>query len=93
MKNFAIIQFDWKIISLFKKLLKQSIAIVTFLLMSCATPYYGYSKAEWQKLSVQEKKTIQAEYDAIIQFKYRQEHEDQFEDRKQQVIKRGVVYE
>jgi TRAP-type C4-dicarboxylate transport system substrate-binding protein len=77
----------------FNNSLKQSIAIVTILLMSCATPYYGYSKAEWQKLSEEEKKTIQTEYDAIIQFNYRQEHEDQFDDRKQLVIKRGVVYE
>ena len=67
--------------------------MAVFLLVSCVTPYYGYSKEEWQKLTELEKKTAQEEYEEIIRFKYRQEHEDQFEERKQSVINRGVVYE
>lgn len=67
--------------------------MAVFLLVSCATPYYGYSKEEWQKFTGKEKKAAQKEYEDIIQFKYRQEHEEQFEERKQSVINRGVMYE
>ena len=67
--------------------------LVIILLLGCATPYYGYSKTEWEKLSDEEKKAAQTEYDEIIQFKYRQKHEDQFEDRKQQIINRGATAE
>ena len=67
-----------------------SLAVTAFLMVSCATPYYGYSKQEWQKLSEEEKQAVQTEYEEIIQFKYRQEHEDQFDDRKHQIINRGV---
>ena len=63
------------------------------LFAGCATPYYGYSKEEWQKLSTEEKKAAQTEYDEIINFKYRQEHEDQFDDRNHQIIYRGVSAE
>ena len=67
--------------------------MAVFLLASCATPYYGYSKQEWQKLTEVEKKAAQKEYEEIIRFKYHQKHEDQLEDRKQSVINRGLIYE
>ena len=78
---------------LVEKLIKQSLVIATLLIVGCATPYYGYSKEEWQKLSDEEKKVAEKEYEEIIQFKYRQEHEDQFEHQKQKMINRGVMYE
>ena len=74
-------------------LCKIALLIAAPLVTSCATPYYGYSKQEWQQFSEEDKQAIEAEYEEIIQFKYRQTHEDQFEERKQQVIKRGVRYE
>jgi len=78
---------------LLNKLVKLYLTIVIILFVGCATPYYGYTKTEWEKLSDEEKKVAQAEYDEIIHFKYRQEHEDQFDDRKQQIINRGASAE
>ena len=78
---------------LVERLIKQNLVIAALLIAGCATPYYGYSKEEWQKPSGEEKKMAQKEYEEIIQLKYRQEHEDQFEQQKQKVINRGVMYE
>ncbi|WP_455220375.1 hypothetical protein [Kaarinaea lacus] len=66
------------------------IIIIILVLSACATPYYGYSKKEWERLSEEEKQAAQAEYKEIINYKLRRKHEDQFEARKQQIIQRGV---
>lgn len=62
----------------------------TLVISGCATPYYGYPKNEWEQLSAEEKQAVKAEYKEIIDYKYRREHEDQFEARKQQIIRRGT---
>ncbi|WP_455220199.1 hypothetical protein [Kaarinaea lacus] len=76
-----------------EKLIKHSLVIAALMLAGCATAYYGHSKEEWRKLSEEEKQAARGKYDEIINFKYRQEHEDQFEERKQQAINRGLMHE
>ncbi len=61
-----------------------------YLITACATPYYGYSKEEWQQLSGEDQQAVQAEYKEIIDYQYRQKHEGKFEARKQQIIRRGT---
>jgi hypothetical protein len=57
---------------------------------SCAKPYYGYSESDWNNLSEEAKKEAQAEYQDIINVKQDQPHEAIIDNRKQQIIHRGV---
>jgi len=72
-------------------ILSQSLVLFLVLIsIGCATPYYGYSKEDWEQLTKEEKQAAKAEYQEIIDYQYRRNHEDQFEARKQQVIQRGL---
>jgi len=70
--------------------LQSLVLFLALILNGCATPYYGYSREDWEHLSAKEKQAVQAEYQEIINYRYRQNHEDQFEARKQQVIQHGM---
>ena len=64
--------------------------IALLLLSSCATPYYGYSKAEWEQLSPEQQNSIKSEYDQALHYKNTMAHEDMIEGRKQDVVDWGV---
>jgi len=60
------------------------------MVVSCATPYYGYSKSDWDKLTDEEQNAAKAEYKTIIDEKNEQRHQDTIDGMKQNVIDRGV---
>jgi hypothetical protein len=72
--------------------------LILFVLLhiGCASPYYGhyygYSQQKWEQLSAEEKQSAQAEYQDIIDYKHRRQHEDQFDARKQQIIHHGAGF-
>ena len=53
---------------------------LTLLLCSCATPYFGYSKAEWNALSPEEQRAAKADYQPIIDERLELYHEDQIDE-------------
>ena len=59
-------------------------------LLGCSTPYYGYSKDDWNNLSEEERIAIKKEYQFIIEARERQKHEDVIDARTQSVIDLGV---
>ena len=59
------------------------------LLSACATPYFGYSESEWNKLTELEQYTIKAEHKAIIASRSELEHQDTIDNFKQTIIDRG----
>ncbi len=65
------------------------LTIATFL-TSCATPYYGYSENDWNKLSDDERKTTRSEYKDIVDAKNDQRHRDKINSMKDKIIDRGV---
>ena len=73
-------------------ILKFNLFFLVILSAACATPYYGQTKNEWDKLPEKDQKAIQTEYDEIIFYKNQQQHQNRIEDRRQQVIRRGVNY-
>ena len=64
--------------------------ILLMLLSSCAHPYYGYTKAEWEQLTPEQQNSIKSEYDQALHYKNTMAHEDMIEGRKQDVIDWGV---
>ena len=63
---------------------------VSAFLISCATPYYGYTKNDWESLSEEEQTAVKAEYQDIIDSKKEQKHKDLLESYKQKIIDAGV---
>jgi hypothetical protein len=63
---------------------------LTLLLCSCATPYFGYSKAEWNALSPEEQRAAKADYQPIIDERLELYHEDQIDEFKGKIIEQGL---
>lgn len=79
------------IINIEQQYMKNILLLLSVVLcFSCAKPYYGYSKQEWNSLSIEERTAVRAEYQDIISAKHAQEHEDLLEQRKQSVIDLGA---
>lgn len=60
------------------------------LISGCSSPYYGYTKQEWDGFSEKEQAAIKAEYQTVIDAKNNQAHTDKINDRTQSVIDYGV---
>jgi len=54
--------------------------------------YFGHSKAEWDKLTDDEKATVKEEYQTVIDSKNEQAHADKIKERTQSVIDYGLGY-
>jgi hypothetical protein len=50
--------------------------LTTLLIVSCAKPYYGYSKSDWDSLSENDKAVVGYEYSKIIAYQKEQKHTD-----------------
>jgi len=57
---------------------------------ACATSYYGYSKEEWDKLSVEQQQAAKQEYEEILKKKNDWEQDQLLRERDEQVIRRGL---
>lgn len=68
------------------------ITAILFLIttQACTTPYYGYSKDDWGKLSEDEQATVKGDYELIIDSRREQVHRDIIDARTQSVIDLGV---
>ncbi len=74
-----------------KRLYKISLAfIASAFLLACSTPYYGYTKEDWDNLTEQERINIKDEYRAILATKNNQAHADKIDTRKQSIINYGI---
>ena len=61
-----------------------------FTISVCASPYYGYSKEEWDKLSEQQQQVVKKEYEDMLKKKKDLEHDQLLRDRDEQIIRRGL---
>ena len=57
---------------------------------ACTTPYYGYSKDDWGKLTEAEQAIVKSDYETIIDSRKEQVHRDIIDARTQSVIDLGV---
>ena len=73
----------------FKPSLLPIFFLLAFLIQGCSTPYYGYTKQEWDNLSKDEKTAIKSDYQTVIDSKSVQEHADTINAIKDKIIKRG----
>ncbi|MFV2061344.1 MAG: hypothetical protein ACC653_11725 [Gammaproteobacteria bacterium] len=62
---------------------------VVLLIVSCATPYFGYSKTDWDNFTEEERTEIQVEYRKIIAIQKNLDHTDIINDRTQSVVDLG----
>ena len=69
---------------------KTLILLSVTLCFSCAKPYYGYSKQDWDKLPVEQQRIIKAEFQPIIDSTRLQAHKNMMQKRKQSLIDLGV---
>jgi len=74
------------------KTLRHSMTALLFLLSvpACTTPYYGYSKEDWGKLTKDEQTAVKSEYELIVESRREQVHRDIIDARTQSVIDLGV---
>lgn len=63
---------------------------VVVIMQGCATPYYGYSKSDWDAMSEIDKVAIKEEYEFIKNTQAQQKHKDIIGARTQSIIDRGV---
>jgi TRAP-type C4-dicarboxylate transport system substrate-binding protein len=63
--------------------------IFSLTLYGCSSPYYGYSKAEWDALSINERIAIKEEYDAILATKNNQRSNEVIQERTESIIDFG----
>ena len=67
-----------------------NILFLILAIQGCSTPYYGYSKEDWNSLSEEERIAIKKEYQSIIDSNREQQHKDILDERTQSIIDRGV---
>lgn len=65
-------------------------SLLTLLLCGCATPYFGYSKADWNALSPEEQQAAKAGYQQVIDERLKLYHEDQIDEFKGKIIEQGL---
>ncbi len=70
------------------KLVKTLLLVIAA--QACSTPYYGYTKRDWDRLSVEEQSTVKNEYQAIVGLKREQVHKDALDARTQSIVEYGV---
>lgn len=58
--------------------------------LGCAKPYYGYTKAEWDNLTDEERSVIKQDYEFLIEAQNQQKHGDTIDARTQSIIDRGT---
>jgi len=58
-------------------------------LSACATPYFGYSETEWNKLSEPEQEVIKSDHQAIIASRATIKHQDTIDGFQDTIVKRG----
>jgi len=63
--------------------------ILALLLISCASPYFGYSYDEWKKLSEIEQIEIKSEYEKIIATREIEKHQDTIDDITKSFVERA----
>lgn len=70
----------------------QSVRLVasTLLLSACASPYYGYSKGEWQNLTTAEQDAVKSEFQDIVNARETEKYRYQINSSKRNIIYRGV---
>lgn len=74
------------------RFLKKPIKILplVIIIQACSSPFYGYSKRDWDRLSAEQQNAIQEEYQAIVDLKQTQAHTDALDSRTQSIIDYGV---
>ena len=63
---------------------------ISCLLQACSVFYFGHTKEEWNKLSATEKSKVKEEYQAIIQTRTDQAHDDKVNGRTQSIMDYGA---
>ena len=59
-------------------------------IQSCATPYYGNTKQEWDNLTEAEKLELKKDYQTVINPKNEQAHTDKINARRESIIDYGA---
>lgn len=67
-----------------------SIVVINILLQGCSVFYFGYTKAEWDKLSPAERIAAQDEYKAIISTQNERQHDEKINARTQSIVDYGT---
>lgn len=67
-----------------------TVAVVMFGLQACATPYYGYSKADWDNLGEAQRATIRQAYQVVVDSRQDQAHRDLIDSHSDWIIYRGA---
>lgn len=70
------------------KLIQTLLLIIT--IQGCSTPYYGHTKRDWERLSAEEQSAVKAEYQAIVDYKRNQAHDDTLDARTQSIVDYAV---
>ena len=71
--------------------MKKTILIsILITLSACAKPYYGYSKQEWNALSIPQRQAVIKEYQPIIDAKRAQQYHDDIARQKETLIDLGM---
>lgn len=64
--------------------------VIALAIAGCATPYYGFSKEEWNSYTEEERMAIKAEYQDIMALQEDQKRRDAHNAITQSIIDRGV---
>ena len=67
-----------------------TVFLLGIFLASCATPYFGHSKTEWDKMSTEEQNAIKAEYQQVIDSRSAQNHQDKIDTLTETIIDHGI---
>ncbi len=67
-----------------------SILVFIMSFTACASPYYGYNKEEWEKLSPQQQQVVKKEFEEIQKKKKDLQHDQLLRERDEQIIRRGL---
>ena len=67
--------------------------MLSIMVQGCSTPYYGYTKENWNDFTEEEKALIKNEYQAITDIRNSQSHANKINKRTQSVIDYGVSNE
>jgi len=73
----------------FKWITLPLIVVLSSLILSCSTPYFGYTKGEWNKLSNLEQDRVTESYSKIIASQQTIKQQDRNDDIEQSVSQHG----
>lgn len=64
--------------------------IVSFSMIGCSTPYYGYTKEDWNSLTKEKQDEVKAEYQSMVDIRENQRRMQPIDARTHSIMNYGV---